>query len=266
MEKRIDSPRFENKVVMVTGAASGIGFATAKRFASEGANLLIADLPGADFETAKTEIDPLGRKAIHVEMDVSNPQGWREAVNLAEQEFGGIDILVNNAGISGPRGRLSDIEIEDFDKTMIVNVRSVFLGMQAVIESMRKRGGGSIVNVSSVSGERGNARVLPYVTSKHAVNGMSQSAALDLVGEGIRVNVVAPYLTNTNMVKEIESILANNQNLTEDQAHKALSSSVPMGRYGEPAEIAALIAFLCSDEASFMTGAIVPIDGGVLSS
>jgi len=257
--------RFESKVVMVTGAASGIGFATAERFAKEGADIFVADLPGADFHTIVDRIQSYDRKAIHVEMDVSELGGWTQAIKLAEQRFGGIDILVNNAGISGPLGRLEDIDIEAFDKTMAVNVRSVFLGMQAVIELMRKRGGGSIVNVSSVSGERGNARLLPYVASKHAVNGMSQSAALDLVGDGIRVNVVAPYLTSTRMVRKTEIIMTESQKISKEQAQEALSSSVPMGRYGEPAEIAAVIAFLCSEEAGFMTGTIVPIDGGVLS-
>ena len=265
MKVENEQRRFVNKVVLVTGAANGIGFVTAALFAHEGANVVAMDLPGAPFARLIDHTKSFDGCIETVEMDVSQADDWTRAIEVAQNKFEGIDILVNCAGISGPMGRLEECAVEAFDQTLSVNVRGVFLGMQAVIDPIRDRGSGNIINVSSVSGQRGNTRILPYVASKHAVDGMSKCAALDLIEYGIRVNVVSPAPTNTNMMKSLEDKLTSSMSISEEEAQKILSSNIPMKRYGEPSEIAAVIAFLCSNEASFMTGAIVNVDGGILA-
>jgi NAD(P)-dependent dehydrogenase (short-subunit alcohol dehydrogenase family) len=256
--------RFANQIVVVTGAAGGIGTATCQRFAQEGADIVALDLPTADFSTLSATTTALGRRILCIEMNVSAAADWQRAIAQVEQTWGGLDVLVNNAGIAGPLGRFADCTLEDFERTLAVNVRGVFLGMQAVLRPLRERGGGAIVNVSSVSGSRGNPRILPYVAAKHAVNGMTKSAALDLIEYGIRVNAVCPSPTNTNMMKAAEDRLIQ-RNIAPAEARKALSAGIPLGRYGEPHEIAAVIAFLCSPDASFITGAIMNVDGGMLA-
>jgi 3alpha(or 20beta)-hydroxysteroid dehydrogenase len=257
--------RFKNHIVMVTGAAGGIGAATCAQFAQEGADIAALDLDGADFASLTARLAPSGARLLCIPMDVTQPDDWGRAVAQVSETWGGVDVLINNAGISGPLGRLETCAIADFDRTLAVNVRGIFLGMQSAISPMRARGGGVIVNVSSVSGERGNPRILPYVAAKHAVNGMTKSAALDLIEYGIRVVAVSPAPTDTSMMKAAEARLIEGLKMSEQDARVALTSNIPMKRYGEPAEIAAVIAFLASPQASFMTGAIVNVDGGILA-
>jgi len=257
--------RFCGRIAWVTGAGSGIGYATAIRFAQEGANLILADISEEGLDKVGEAVAEYKNNFLRIRMDVTKEEDWLGSVQKAIDKFNKVDFLVNCAGIGGPMGRLENCATEDFNRTIAVDVRSVFLGMKTLISPMRNNGGGSIVNVSSVSGERGNPRVLPYVAAKHAVNGMSQSAALDLLEYGIRVNVVSPAPTDTALVRMAEKALVTRLGISDDDAQKALTSIIPMGRYGKPEEIASVIAFLCSEEASFMTGSIVVVDGGTLS-
>jgi len=259
------SEQFLGKVAIITGAANGIGLATVARFARDGADIVAVDLHGVSFADAIAAAHGNGSNVLTVEADVSQQADWARVVAKAVEEFGRIDILINCAGIAGPISRFEDVPIELFDKVMAVNVRGISLGMQALIPTMRSQGGGHIVNVSSISGERGNARVTSYVTSKHAVNGPTQSVALDAIADGIRVNAVAPAPIDTAMMRLVEESAANRFNTDTDAARQMLSKGMVMGRYGQPEEIAAVMAFLCSADASFMTGAIVPVDGGALA-
>ena len=261
----MSSERFLGKVAIVTGGANGIGLATGGRLARDGADIVAVDLHGVSFTEALSTTEEYGRKITTIEADVSQEKDWANVIEHALEQFGRIDMLINCAGIAGKISNFSDVDIDLFDKVMAVNVRGVFLGMQAVTPTMKDQGGGHIVNVSSISGERGNPRVAPYVTSKHAVNGLTKSAALELIKYGIHVNAVAPAPIDTAMMRLVEDSAAKQLNVDTDAAKKMLSSGMIMGRYGQPEEIAAAIAFLCSDEASFMTGAIVPVDGGALA-
>lgn len=261
----MNSERFLGKVAVITGAANGIGLATVALFASEGADVVAVDLHGVSFDAAVKQTKENGRQILTVEADVSQQADWANLVEQAAAKFGRIDILINCAGIAGNISNFSDVDIDLFDKVMGVNVRGVFLGMQAVAPMMKTQGSGHIVNVSSISGERGNPRVTPYVTSKHAVNGLTKCAALELIEHGIHVNAVAPAPIDTAMMRIVENSAAERFNVDTDAARQMLAKGMTMGRYGRPEEIAAAMAFLCSDDASFMTGAIVPVDGGALA-
>ena len=261
----MNSEQFLGKVAIITGAANGIGLATVARFARDGADIVAVDLHGVSFADAVAAAEKHNRSVLTVEADVSQQADWENVVEKTLGEFGRIDILINCAGIAGIISRFEEIPIDLFDKVMGVNVRGIFLGMQAVIPTMRAQGGGHIVNVSSISGERGNARVASYVTSKHAVNGLTKCVALDVIGDGIHINAVAPAPIDTAMMGLVEKRAAERLNVDTEAARKMLASNMVMGRYGQPEEIAAAMAYLCSADASFMTGAIVPVDGGALA-
>lgn len=247
--------RFEEKVAIVTGAANGIGAATAQRFLNEGAHVCGVDL----------SFDGNDEWMMQVGADVTQDGDWERIVERVVDVYGRVDILINCAGISGPLGAFEDVTLAQFEKVMAVNVTSIFLGMKAVLPTMKAQKSGAIVNVSSISGERGNPRVAPYVTSKHAVNGLSKSAALAFVEHGIRVNVVSPAPVDTAMMRQAEASAAQRLNLDAEKAHQMMTAGLVMGRYGQAEEIAATITFLCSDDASFMNGAIVAVDGGALA-
>ena len=251
---------FAGKVAVITGAANGIGKATLEHFLENGARVVAVD----------QQEDALAKFAGHdgilaVATDVTSAEDWQRVILQTEASFGRIDFLANCAGIAGPLGRFADIQLADFERVMAVNVTGTFLGMQAVTPLMKAVGKGAIVNISSIAGARGNPRLLPYTTSKHAVNGLSKCAALDLVEFGIRVNVVAPAPIDTAMMRYAEETAAERLNIDVERAHELLSANLPMKRYGQPEEIADIIGFLCSDRASFMNGAIVAADGGVLA-
>ena len=256
----MSSNEFAGKVAIVTGAANGIGKATAAYFRAQGCNVVATDM-------AQEALDqlPAGDDLLTVTADVTSPEDWQNVIQKTDARYGRLDFLANCAGIAGPLGRTEEIVLADFERVMAVNVTGTLLGIQAVTSMMRAQGKGAIVNISSISGARGNGRLLPYTTSKHAVNGLSKCAALDLVGDGIRVNVISPSPVDTAMMKYAESKAAERLNVDMEKAHTMLSANLPMGRYSQPEEVAAVIGFLCSDAAGYMTGAIVPMDGGVLA-
>ena len=243
----------KGRVAIVTGAARGIGLAAVARLASGGVQVVAADLPGADFGDVQ-----LAGAALVVEADVARSADWRHVVEATTTAFGRLDILVNNAGISGFIGPLVDYPEESFDQVMAVNARGVFLGMKHAAPAMSD--GGSVVNVSSISGIGGGSNTLAYTASKHAVIGMTKLAAIELAPRRIRVNAVCPAPTATAMMHDLERLKSPED---PDAFRRMFEASIPLGRYGEPHEVAEAIVFLASDAASFSTGAVLTVDGGM---
>jgi NAD(P)-dependent dehydrogenase (short-subunit alcohol dehydrogenase family) len=251
--------RYAGKVALVTGAGGGIGAATSERLAREGARVLLADLPGPGLDAVAAA---LGARGLACPTDVTVPEQVQRAVASAERELGGLDLLVNNAGIEGAVIPFEEYPVELFDRVLAVNVRGVFLGMRYAAPALRRRGGGAIVNLASVAGLTGDASLSAYCASKHAVIGLTRAGATGFGPQGIRVNAVAPSPVETRMMRSIESGYGGGSPQTEG-VKKWILERIPLGRYAEAHEIAALIAFLGSDEASFITGSIYTIDGGM---
>ena len=253
--------RYAGKVAIVTGASGGIGRATAKRLAAEGASLLLSDLAGSPLEEAARQAKGAGRVET-LAVDVSREDQVKRMIETAEQRLGGLDLLVNNAGIEGAVCAIEDYPVDTFDQVLAVNVRGVFLGVKHASPALRRRGGGAIVNIASVAGQMGDPNIVAYVASKHAVIGITRSAAIGLGPHGIRVNAVCPSPVETRMMRALEAGLAGNA-ASAEIVKKAMTERIPLGRYAEPDEIAALIAFLGSDEAKFINGSQYTIHGGM---
>ena len=238
------------KVALITGAARGQGAVEAALFCREGARVLLTDVRDTDGEHRAQALRDAGHEAIYRRLDVSSAGDWDEAIGDAEAEFGSLDILVNNAGIVS-FSSVSDCSDEEWSDALAVNQTGVFLGMRAASRKMRRAGAGSIVNISSTFGVNAVRGYFPYQASKGAVVQMTRAAAIDLAPHGIRVNCVLPGLIFTEMTKdEPVEMVAENIEMT------------PLGRGGEAEEVAFGVLFLASEEASFVTGVVLPIDGG----
>ncbi len=248
--------RLEGKVAIITGGARGQGAAEAKMFAREGAKVVFGDILDDDGKKVEAEINEAGGDATYVTLDVTDEDAWNRAVEAAVSRYGKVDILVNNAGIvSWSAG--DDATVEEWDRIMEVNAKGVFLGTKAVILQMRKAGGGSIVNISSISGMIGQETIHPgYNASKGAVRILTKSTAIQYAGDGIRCNSVHPGPVKTPMTE---------RGWSDPERLRQTEERTPLGRYAAPDEIAYGVLFLASDEASFMTGSELVIDGGMLA-
>ena len=245
--------RVAGKVALISGGAGGIGAATAKLLAEEGAAVVIADLLEDEGRATEAMIAESGGKAMFVNLDVTSEDSWDNAVQAAVSSFGKLDILVNNAGVSLRFG-VEQTSAQEWDAVMDVNVKGVFLGTKAAIPEMRKSGGGSIINISSIYGLVGSATSAAYHASKGAVRVFNKSTAIQYAAENIRANSVHPGFVDSPMTQAFHD---------NPEIHDERVAKMPLGRMGQPEDIAAGILYLASDESSFVTGSELVIDGGM---
>ncbi|MGM4954252.1 glucose 1-dehydrogenase [Bradyrhizobium barranii] len=235
--------RMNEKVILVTGGARGMGAAHARLLVDEGARVVITDLLQEEGEILAAQ---LGTSALYVRQDVTQPEEWCNAIASAENSFGALNGLVNNAGICS-FAPIEQLSLDQWNKTLAVNLTGVFLGMQAALPAMRRAGGGSIVNISSVEGLRGSAGLNAYVASKFGVRGLTKSAALEAAASGVRVNSVHPGLVATPTTRNCDGYCF----------------PIPLGRAAQPQEVSEAVLFLLSDQSSYLTGSEIVVDGGL---
>jgi NAD(P)-dependent dehydrogenase (short-subunit alcohol dehydrogenase family) len=250
--------RLAGKSAVVTGAANGIGRATATVFAAEGARLVVTDIDGDGLETLRADLDAQSAEVEIVVGDVSQDADAHRMIAAAVERYGRLDVLVANAGVI-PLGAITESTAEDWDRVMSIDGRGMFLTCKYAIEAMLQTGGGAIVCLSSISGVAGQARQSTYGPAKFAASGLTKHLAVEWADKGIRVNAVAPGTIRTEAVRRLPEQPGGAEYVSE------IIKNHPMGRLGEPEEVAKAIAFLASDDASFITGAILAVDGGYLA-
>jgi 3alpha(or 20beta)-hydroxysteroid dehydrogenase len=248
--------RLEGKVALITGAAKGMGVVHAERFVREGASVAIADI---DVAAGRALADRLGDRAGFFALDVRDADDWAQAVSGATEAFGGVDILVNNAGVSGSATTTAELTIEEWTRTIEIDLTGTFLGIQAVLPGMLERGKGSIVNISSAAGMAAAPGVnTAYVAAKFGVRGMTKQVAVEYGAQGIRANSVHPGAVRTELTQALVEQLG-------PEFMEQFYASVPMKRIAEQEEVTDVVLFLASDESSFVTGTELVVDGGLLA-
>jgi len=248
---------FENQVALVTGAASGIGLATAKAFAQSGASVALADWNEKAVRSAAEELAGQGHKTLAIRCDVADDAQVEAMVDQTVAVFGRLDAAYNNAGVQNELAEAADQTREDFDRVVGINLRGVWSGMKFELRQMRKQGSGTIVNCSSLGGLVGSPERGIYHAAKHGVLGFTKSAALEYAARGIRINAICPGLIQTPMSDQMVAA-------GQGEALKEMEKSIPMGRVGRPEEIANAVLWLCSDAASYVTGQSISVDGGFI--
>jgi NAD(P)-dependent dehydrogenase (short-subunit alcohol dehydrogenase family) len=254
--------RLAGKHAVITGAASGIGEATARLFAAEGATVILADV---DEQRGKRLADELGDRTHFVATDVSSEADVDRAVRASVDHFGGLDVMFNNAGVPGSSGSIEDIEVAAWDHTLGVHLRGVFLGIRAAARIMRPQGQGSIINTASVAAFRANYAGHDYSAAKAAIRHLTVTTANELGEHGVRVNAVCPGATATAIFGRAAGLDTEQAQRTIPFMTAALSNSAPMPRAAQPADIAEAVLWLASDAASYVTGQAIAIDGGMLT-
>ena len=249
--------QFKDKVVLITGAASGIGKGAAKRFAQLGAKVLISDIQEAAGNAVVQEIESDGGTAFFQTTDVSNFEAVQALVKTCLTKYGALDIAINNAGIGGERAPSHSFSHRAWDKVIAINQTGVFYCMQEELKAMLPQQKGCIINVSSIAGLKGFPLALGYAASKHAVIGMTKTAALEYATAGIRVNAICPVFIDTPMVSDFVAL--------EEGLSDRLKKGIPMKRFGEVAEVVDALCWLANEHASFITGLCLPIDGGTMA-
>jgi len=247
--------KLEGRVAIVTAGGAGIGAATVRRFAKEGAAVVIADLSGTRAKAVTDEVNSAGGRAAFIKMDASDPEAIQATIKLAIDSYGRLDVLFNNAGMAEV-ALIHDTTLESWNRVMAVTLTSTFLGIKYAVPIMRKQGGGAIVNTASISGTRGDYGMASYNAAKAGVTNLTRAAALENAKQKIRVNCVCPGGINTRVAEVLGGDRA-------DEFRRTMGAIHPIGRMGEPEEIANMVTFLASDEASFITGASFVVDGGV---
>jgi len=248
---------FDGKVALVTGAGSGIGRASAQKFAQEGAKVIVADIVEEGGNETVRLIREAGGEATFVKTDVSQAKEVEALVSRTVEIYGRLDCAHNNAGIEGNVAPIAEYSEADFDRVISINLKGVWLCMKyEVIQLLKQGGGGAIVNTSSAAGLVGSPGLTAYIASKHGVAGLTKAVALEYATAGIRVNAVCPGVIDTPMIERLAS---------DPQFMAQLLAMEPVNRLGTPQEVANVVAWLCSDEASFMTGVPMPVDGGLVA-
>lgn len=244
--------KFNQRVALVTGASTGVGFTIAQKLYSLGAITVITGRNEVALQQAAREIDPTGQRVYAIKMNVANAQDFKTTLEKIEQQYGVLHYLVNNAGITGPHGvNIEDYPLEAWHEVIETDITGTFHGMKYSIPAILRSGGGAIVNLSACNGVTGIAGIAPYTAAKHAVLGLTRSAALENAQKGIRINAVGPGYIETPNISALPQ-----------ETQQWMASTHPMGRMATRLEIANVVAFLLSEESSFITGAFIPIDGG----
>ncbi|CAA9540988.1 MAG: 3-oxoacyl-[acyl-carrier protein] reductase [uncultured Thermomicrobiales bacterium] len=243
-----EAPPPHDRVALVTGGARGIGLAVAIRLLADGGRVVLADIDG---DAAEQAAAALGERATGVALDVTAPDEWERALNTIAGRWAPVAILVNNAGIAGRSAPIWELEIEEWNQVLAIDLTGVFVGCRAVLPGMIANGYGRIVNIASIAGKEGNPNAAPYSAAKAGVIGLTKAIAKEVATSGVIVNAVTPAVIETGILKQVS-----------DEHIAYMTSRIPMGRVGQPEEVAALVAFLCSDQVTFSTGAVFDISGG----